>query len=312
MNLILTLDCNNHCAYCFQSQYKTVKEEMSLEMLEKILKWANCKENQPIRILGGEPTIYSLFSEAIDLINNYYLFNYKLLISNLLGTEQNMNKVFKEVENKNLSLLINSTTDKDKEDLMISRLKTLVEIDPSAVCLSITLTPYEKINKQYIKHFYHLINMFPNIKKIRIGACIPGTNQKYERFNYDQLFINFLDNMPRDIDDITLDCGLNKCILSDEFFKYYIFFREDIAYGCGGPPMDLLPNGTAKYCFASPDEYIIDNIFDYPNYNMLIRDMYSKELSYKIKDEKCQHCLHFINGDCFPCHSMDIAWNKRD
>lgn len=309
MNLILTLKCNNHCAYCFQNGNRNYKD-MTLEMLEAILQWSKCPQNQNIKLLGGEPTLYPNLSQAFALINKYYPLNSKTLVTNLLGTEHNMGIIYKEVQNNELNILINSTTDQDKQNLLLDRIYKLTKINPSVLSLSITFTQNDDINQRYINHFYNLIQTFPTIKKIRIGAQIPNPKQKFNKYNYDLIFTNFLDNMPRqDLERIKLDCGLNKCILSDKFFQNQ-FLTNIAAQGCGGPPMDLMPDGSSKYCFASCDNYVVKNIFDFPNYNMLLRYFYSMELSYKIQNNQCLNCKHYINGNCFPCHAIDEAWNK--
>lgn len=309
MNLILTLNCNNHCPYCFQNGYE-LQDDMTLKMLEDILKWAKCPKDQNIKLLGGEPTIYKYLPEAIDLINLYYPLNSKTLVTNLLGAENNIQKIYQEVQNNELNILINTTSDKNKEKILEERLDKLTKINSSTLSLSITFTQNEYLNQQYIEHFYYLIKTFPSIKKIRIGAQIPNPFQTFKKFNYDKIFTDFLDNMPRqNLERIKLDCGLNKCILSDKFFQDQ-FITNIAAQGCGGPPVDIMPDGSSKYCFASTNKYIIKNIFDFPNYNMLIRYAYSMELSHKVQDPQCLNCKHFIDGDCFPCHAIDEAWNR--
>lgn len=311
MNIVLTFKCSNHCYYCFQPEYKELKAEMHLDTLKQILDWAHINDEEPIKVLGGEPTDYLLFPEAIELINNYYPFHDKVIMTNLLGTEKNMEVVYEELAKHNFTIMVNTTTDIDKRDLMISRLKILEQINPVPISLSITFTQNNDINNSYIQHLYNLLTICPKISSIRIGAQMPVAGQKYNVFNYDQIFINFLNNLPRQLDDISLDCGLNKCLLSDKFFKYYFFQRKEIPLGCQRPTIDIFPDCSAKYCFASSEDYIVQNIFDFPNYNFLYRYFQGQNYLYQVKYSKCQQCQYYIEGLCFPCHCVDTAWRDN-
>lgn len=124
MNFILNLDCNNHCPYCFQHSLKKVNDEFKINDLEKVLQWAGFFPSEAcIHILGGEPTLYTAFPQAIDLIHSYYPSNRLLIITNLLGTEINIEYIKSILLDIDIDLLLNTTIDKDKKEIFFKRLK---------------------------------------------------------------------------------------------------------------------------------------------------------------------------------------------
>ena len=73
MNLIITNQCNRRCEYCFQKDWflsnsKEEIKEMDLDTIEKIFQWYKGNE---LKVLGGEPLLYSNLNGFFDLAKKY-------------------------------------------------------------------------------------------------------------------------------------------------------------------------------------------------------------------------------------------------
>ena len=76
VNLSITNACNRRCAYCFQKDWYLSKKtnaftdesvrEMPLEEFEKLCTWVG-KRNKTLKLLGGEPLLYSKLPELLDI-----------------------------------------------------------------------------------------------------------------------------------------------------------------------------------------------------------------------------------------------------
>lgn len=319
MNLILNFACNNHCAYCFQDHFKNNQEEFTVENVEKVLQWAHCPPFSDIHILGGEPTLYQYLPEVIDLTRQYYPLNRIVVITNLLGTDKNIEYLYERVKanDTNMIFLINTTIDNDKKKLFESRLETLYNINEKYISLSITLMQNKNINKVYTDYIHYLFTKYPKIPYLRIGPQMPGGKGIYYNYNFTQDILNLIDiKYFSKTTNITIDCSSNYCMVSDEvekyLFEHYENTRELLRVGCICPALDILPDFTARYCFSSDDKYTIPNIFIFPNHLMLENYFIGLERIRKVNSERCSNCELFIKGVCLPCHAVDDAWVQNE
>lgn len=67
MNILLTTHCNLDCGYCFAQSIRSEKAEMSLEEF-KVLVSTLTPEKDPVRLMGGEPTLHSHYPEIIRML----------------------------------------------------------------------------------------------------------------------------------------------------------------------------------------------------------------------------------------------------
>jgi len=70
----LTHSCNRSCSYCYAKGFlERWPQEISLEGLESIFKWATKQEMKEITLSGGEPTLFSKINSALKLAEKYGL-----------------------------------------------------------------------------------------------------------------------------------------------------------------------------------------------------------------------------------------------
>lgn len=66
--VVLTYNCNFTCKFCYaRGLMREFSSEMQLDDFIKVLKWSRSQGRDIIRFLGGEPTIYCHFLEALKI-----------------------------------------------------------------------------------------------------------------------------------------------------------------------------------------------------------------------------------------------------
>ena len=69
-NIFLTRKCNLKCQYCFADEFVNKEnEEFTIENFKKVVEFIKSDGTEKLGLIGGEPTIYSHFKEAIEILN---------------------------------------------------------------------------------------------------------------------------------------------------------------------------------------------------------------------------------------------------
>ena len=67
----ITENCNAHCKNCFNSNLRTGKE-MSISVFTKLCDYFSSNGVSHIKIMGGEPTIHSQFTQFVQIAQEYF------------------------------------------------------------------------------------------------------------------------------------------------------------------------------------------------------------------------------------------------
>ncbi len=74
MNINLTYSCNRNCSYCFAKGFlEKWPQEISLEGLESVFRWATKQKIKKVSFSGGELTLFSKINSALELAEEYGL-----------------------------------------------------------------------------------------------------------------------------------------------------------------------------------------------------------------------------------------------
>ncbi|MDR1996972.1 MAG: radical SAM protein [Candidatus Margulisbacteria bacterium] len=88
MNIALTTRCNKNCSFCFARAHRqeSSPQDMALADFQRLVELAlQDSPPQPLKLLGGEPTIHPQFVEMLDFLTRKNV--RATLISNLLYTD---------------------------------------------------------------------------------------------------------------------------------------------------------------------------------------------------------------------------------
>lgn len=286
MNLCITNLCNRRCEYCFQKNWflansKEEFREMSLDIIEKIFLWN--KDNN-LKILGGEPLLYSKLNELFELAKKH---NKKItIISNISINPQKFKEIIdKYSENPIVSFLINTDYPNYQQDIFFTNLQYLIKNKKISFALSTTLLP----NKDKIKESQNrLAKILKKCKfyqrniELRISPAEPYNSLTYKTYDYTLDVYNLYLKLNRIRPGICIhfDCPVNACEINSIFF---IKKDVNIAYDDGkcynGMPFDILPDGSAIWC-SSLRNFKIDNIFNYSNIDECIKELQNQYNKY--------------------------------
>ena len=314
MNLLINTLCNLKCNYCFHGKdyvkRKDIKTEMSLKDIDKIIKWFNMPQ-EPINILGGEPTQHSQFIKILDLLDNYKYQQKFIMTNGIVNFDQ-----FKRMVDSKFIFLINITTGlttKQKE-VLENNLKYI----PYYFQVSINLHE----NDQNIDYELYLISKY-NIQLVNINLPAPGRAFS-NKFNLDFSYNwgTYMYEVIKRIHSINpqikygTECSIPGCYSNKEIYDILVKnIKRFRTTKCTGN-FDIYPDLHSHWCPALEDveELKIDNIFKYKDFMHLRADLNHKYAKYhrslgvqcKAKENDCYNIE--CNG---PCAAYNLALKKQ-
>lgn len=275
-NMIITGKCSKNCSFCFteeEARKESKYDEMSLDYIKGIVeRYEYKKRGHVLKLLGGEPTEHSHFTDIIEyaaregvpvyLISNF-LFGQKIqecildnlgiftsfLVNGAELAEKNRLKLFAKNFNK-IAYEFGKQKPGNKKHF------TLAQTIPD--------TNYEIINfTEYLKHLKRELD-FSNLGNIRIGLGLSGTyllnNKKVGEKVAEILRFNRANRL-----GTQFDCQFPPCIFTDEQFEEFetpsfslwnsVTANPDAKTFPGGichmPAFDLMPDETLLYCYQT-------------------------------------------------------------
>lgn len=114
MLVMINKKCEMGCIHCMHDCKPTDKEELSLENIKKITKYANSNYVLNLIITGGEPLIHSNFFEILNYLeNNFNGISITITTSGLpLDNKEKRNKLYEVLKN-NEKVVLQITSDKN-------------------------------------------------------------------------------------------------------------------------------------------------------------------------------------------------------
>ena len=270
MNISITNLCNRRCAYCFQKQWylskksyaDTTVNEMPLDMLKEVILWGikDEKANHPIKLMGGEPLLYSKILEALDFVESL---GKKVGIISNISVDSNL---FKQILSKKSIEFILANTDYPaaQRDLFLINLARVAR-SPIALSLSTTLLADPCEQEKSVTRLLECIEVitYVNPKKdihIRIAPYCPLDSQdlQYKTHNYTIELVSIFNRLLNACSNagIGFDCPLEDAEVSlqaqEAFAKGGIRIAKETCVKTGGA-FDILTDGSVIWCSSCED-----------------------------------------------------------
>lgn len=305
-NILITNYCNQQCPFCFASREMhklTQLREMNLAEYKTIV--SNLKKmgsKQPIKLLGGEPTLHSSLFEIID-----YAIANKFTLQIFTNGVLEKRKVEKLISyGKNIEYIFNISTPGYQHNL---RLRTIVNSNMeklgshSLIALSLTIDPFfqptmflKRMGKKILKA----------ISSIRIGLGNPIAGKKnWYTFKQFPIIGEHAISLMRWArkngfsKDYYLDCGFTRCMFTNEDYEYLKNESSFVGWGCFGKKstLDISTNLNAFHCFplSNHKRYNIKKI-GYENSHRALIKMRMAFWS-QLKIEACVKCSFYGYGE---------------
>lgn len=316
MNFIITLECNKGCPYCFAHENRVTDPTrlMTVGQYKKLL--AKLDPNQPVKLLGGEPTMHPNFKEFVDIAIEQN--RQVVIISNFLFNDDILDFIKSRINKANLGFLVNSTN-LDIQDRMARFSKNYNEIFKEAYkyskeeSISCGITFENSDISYYLNYLNFLKTNLCKIERLRMSLNFPGDKDNKNKFfflnnkEYGKLFIAMTQACLTNCIMPSIDCIIFPCMFSNrEEIKYIHKFSDIFNTRCNqlGAPADIFPDETISYC------YPLRNAIKVDSNDHTVLDSADRELSLKyeiaksnvIPPEPCQTCEFIKKGSCEgPC-----------
>lgn len=316
MNLSITNLCNRRCDYCFQKTWylsnKTHTNETTKEMSEEefsfICDWMG-KENEMLKLMGGEPLLHSNILRLIDIAKKH---GKKItFISNISVDSALLQKVIRK-ENV-VHFLINTDYPESQRELFLTNIKMIADTPRIDFGISSTLLPSKEDLDKSAERMQEVIEAIleyrpPFAFNIRLSPYCPMPNETFIPFDYSTHLAEYFNKIWNyGIIDTHFDCSVSLEEINQQAGEVYekagIKINRD---NCGlrsepKCPLDIMIDGSVIWC--SSCNYIkIDNYNDYKNL---------KELEYKMQelwnDEFKNSKIKNPENNCGFCLAKEIA-----
>ena len=322
VNLSITNACNRRCAYCFQKDWYLSKKanaftdesvrEMPLEEFEKLCTWVG-KRNKTLKLLGGEPLLYSKLPELLDIAEKAK--KKIVFISNISVEEPLFDRIYDRLscDKPNVvSFLINTDYPASQEEIFMRNLRLLCKTKLS-LGFSTTLLPGQKeIEKSRIR-----IEKYAQVYKevrgnilgfhVRLAPLCPNpTNSTgFHIYNFTQDLVEFVNSLaPTQILEYGFDCPVNLCELNSDFLdacrNMGVRFKIERCSPENGMPFDVLVDHSVIWC-SSANFIRLNDWRDYTNYDTALVELSSRYYAWwreHGESEKCRACNKHNPGFC--------------
>ena len=308
MNISINSACNKNCSFCFADNANNSQFNMTLEDIDFILSKVNSEE-EPIKLIGGEPTIHPQFAEIIERLKKVN--NPVVLISNFLTKKDEVwDAVNDYIKSDNtIAFMVNVTELNSGQFEAVSTNILKINHDDFSLSYTIDLTKKWDYYHGELEAFYQAIGPKFNTIRTSINFPNPDYNDKgfyiFENYDYIDMIIKFTKWGLEHYIKTHVDCGIFPCMIRDKETRTFLDSWVDrLRYGCSGSATDVFKNKKASLCYPGKDIYT--DITKHSNFNEVHNTLMLKK-GLKVYNEKsmpdeCKTCQYFAVGECKgPC-----------
>lgn len=246
MNILLTTACNLACNYCFAQSLRcgAGQQEMTLRELEWLLFNRLNPDVDEVRLMGGEPTLHSLYPEVMRLANEHG--HIVTVFTN--GTQAVLRQTSPDLPYRVLLNLNDwSFYSEDQQTEILNNLAALGE----KVSLGYTVT---RPDFDLSMH-RGLIREYGLRRVIRLGLAQPIIGGKNVYLPEEHLaaahasIADWATELAKDDIRLNFDCGFMRCHFDDRRIEQLIRAGTILRFECS-PALDVGPGLRAWRCFA--------------------------------------------------------------
>lgn len=249
VELDLTYKCNYNCLYCRNGLIKE-KNELSLNVVESLIKELNINNIFNVNISGGEPLLHKNFDSIIKLLSdNNITWN---LTTNGSLIDEEMAKKLKD--NKINSIFITLAGMNDEIDSYHKNSKNTFSksINCITLCKNLGIDVYvgyllTPINLKYVDEFIDFIieyDLKAKLMKVKpLGNSLQNQNLFIDDIGYDETLLYMskklgskliIGEQNEKVEDINCMAGVTSCIIGADYYVYpCVMFLGENKVRCG-------------------------------------------------------------------------------
>lgn len=245
MNILLTLDCNLDCAYCFARSCKaaSLRQEMTLDELDTLL----CRMDpnvDEVRLMGGEPTLHTCYPEVMHLVKSS---GFRVTVFTN-GTQASLRQTAPDLPD---SVLLNLNDwqfySVEQRAVILDNIAAL----RGRVGLGYTITRPEFNLADHVR----LVREYGLKPVIRLGLAQPvfGGDNDYlpdeALLAAHQAVVNWATRLAAEGIRLSFDCGFMRCHFSESNIESLVRANTAMRFICP-PSLDVGPGLQTWRCFA--------------------------------------------------------------
>ena len=250
-NLYLTHKCKRGCPFCFARKVlkaaDNVNEVLTLEEIETFLDHFK-GQIRDIGLLGGEPFQYPKLIEVIKLLQSRHI-HAKIFTSATDPLPEGLEEF--DCGCGDVNFVVNVGDRSSYNDRQFANLEHFFDKFHRVSALSYTIFDLEKDNPDFL---FDMIDHYQLVRNIRTGIALPiykGGNQYIQLEDYKkagEYFIKCSERAVKRHITMSMDCGFQACMFTEEQMGHLIRLGAGIGFMCGAA-IDIGPGLQAWNCF---------------------------------------------------------------
>jgi MoaA/NifB/PqqE/SkfB family radical SAM enzyme len=289
MNILLTLACNLDCDYCFARTRKSAstRQEMTLDELETLLNQMDPDVDE-VRLMGGEPTLHSRYSEVLRLVKSHDFI--VTVFTN--GTRASLRLTAPYLPD---TVLLNLNDWRTYSEAQAAEILDNLAALGSRVGLGYTVTQADFDLADHVR----LIREYGLKPVIRIGLAQPvvGGGNKYlpdEALpKAHRSVVRWAEKLAAEGVRLNFDCGFMRCHFNEADIESLVRANASLRFICR-PSVDVGPGLQTWRCFA----FSAGPGMDWRSFADVSRAQAWFERRDRFIVSDCEDCNHSQSGWC--------------
>ncbi|MGE5391379.1 MAG: radical SAM/SPASM domain-containing protein [Deltaproteobacteria bacterium] len=250
-NIIMTLNCNNQCSFCFAreipAELPLAVQNMDQPTFERVLDFLKRSNIPEVRLLGGEPSIHADFIRAVDLS---LAEGFRVVIfTNGLLSDENLDYL-ESIQGNRLSVLVNCNLLQERILAGEPRQFEVFRKLGKKVIPGFTIhSPRSDID--FLLDLVETYGLKPSIRLGLAHPCSVQNNKSLSPRSYPQVGAQtaaFVEQARQAGVKVDFDCGFVPCMFPSGFLES-LGEESNLIGTCCGPVPDILPDGTMISCY---------------------------------------------------------------
>lgn len=250
-NLTISTVCNQHCPYCFTSDYlgdsRTSHSFLEVSDFDARLDFLDRSDIDQVRLLGGEPTLHPQFPELIGLARAR---GKKVVVfTNGLMPEESL-ACLEELSATECTVLVNVNDPSEAGEETFERQRATIRRLGKRALLGFNIYQAD-FRPDFLLSLVDEAGCRPAVRLGLAHPCLSGDNLYIHPNQYvaiGQKIVRFARDAAGSNVTVEFDCGFVRCMFSDEDLETLEALGADVGWRCN-PILDVGIDGRVIHCY---------------------------------------------------------------
>lgn len=250
-NLTISTVCNQHCPYCFTSDYlgdsRVSQSFLEVSDFDARLDFLDRSDIDQARFLGGEPTLHPQFPELIELARAR---GKKVVVFTNGLTPGESLACLEELSATECTVLVNVNDPSEAGEETFERQRATIRRLGKRALLGFNIYRPD-FQPAFLLSLIAEADCRPAVRLGLAQPCLSGDNRYIHPNQYvaiGQKVVRFARVAASSNVTIEFDCGFVRCMFSDEDLETLEALGADVGWRCN-PILDVGIDGRVIYCY---------------------------------------------------------------